>query len=282
MQTFITNLNNSLENQLLQVEAQETDIVKKNKRCADCLKAILNELRSFISIYNFKDQEEEIYFFKYVKPDFFSKYIYYGKLFNVESFYPVGSIEMQEAYLRNELDKIHYFHRKHFEFYHYYRSGGTHLDDRYFTRCDDDSYLLEDCLMFYIDQNFSSLHDYTRAKIIANDRIQLYLNARIEKLYQKSNKPDLGNIGIFTQNDLEWTESKTALIELIYALCASGALNNGKCEIREITAVFERTFDISLLDSIYRTYAEIKIRSNPTKFLDKLRIALLRKIEEDI
>ena len=69
MQTFITNLNNSLENQLLQVEAQETDIVKKNKRYADCLKAILNELRSFISIYNFKDQEEEIYFFKYV-PDF--------------------------------------------------------------------------------------------------------------------------------------------------------------------------------------------------------------------
>lgn len=168
MKTFAEGLNNHMEIQLRKIEIEGTDYVKKYKKSADCLKDSLNKLRNFISIYNFKNQEEEIHFFKYVKPIFFSKYIYYGKLFNVESFYPVGSIEIQEAYLRNELDKIYNFHRKHSEFYHYYRSGNTHLDDKYFTRCDDDSYLLEDCLMFYIDQNFSSLHDYTRAKIIGN------------------------------------------------------------------------------------------------------------------
>jgi hypothetical protein len=136
--------------------------------------------------------------------------------------------------------------------------------------------------MFYIDPNFSSSHDYVRAKIIANDQIQNYLNTRISKLYQKSGNPHLGDMGYFDVNNLEWTETKASLIELIYALCASGTLNNGNCEIRKITRILEKTFDISLLDSIYHTFSEIKIRSNPTKFLDKLKSALLRKIEEDL
>jgi hypothetical protein len=82
-------------------------------------------------------------------------------------------------------------------------------------------------------------------------------------------------------NLFHWTDSKTALVELIYAICASGSLNHGQCEIRGLTAFFEQIFNVRLTD-IYRTYLEIKVRSTPTKYIDNLKTALLRKMEEDL
>ncbi|WP_417943625.1 RteC domain-containing protein [Flagellimonas abyssi] len=39
----------------------------------------------------FPSKEDEIYFFKHVKPQIFSKLIYYIKLFNIESKRPLRS-----------------------------------------------------------------------------------------------------------------------------------------------------------------------------------------------
>lgn len=84
-----------------------------------------------------------------------------------------------------------------------------------------------------------------------------------------------------SSNSLQWTDSKTALVELIYALHSTGSVNNGKTEIRELTAFFEQIFNIKLTD-IYRTYLDIKIRSTPTKYIDTLKTALIKRIEEDL
>lgn len=70
------------------------------------------------------------------------------------------------------------------------------------------------------------------------------------------------------------------LYELIYSLCSAAVLNDGNCEINELTELFEQIFNVRL-DDIYRGFQDIKLRSNPTKFLDKLKESLLRKINED-
>lgn len=77
---------------------------------------------------------------------------------------------------------------------------------------------------------------------------------------------------------MNWTESKTALTELIYALHSQGAFGNS--DIVAIAKTFESTFNISLGD-FYHTFMELKSRKiNRTKFLDSLRDALIRKMEE--
>lgn len=78
-----------------------------------------------------------------------------------------------------------------------------------------------------------------------------------------------------------WTAPKTALIELIYALYSSGALNHGAVDINTITSSFEDFFNVKL-DNVYKTYNEIKERkSSKTKFLEELMLNLQHKISKE-
>ena len=279
MNTFVKRLNKELSNQLLNIELEEADLTKKAQKSTLCIKNALTQLKAFCVQYTFIDEQEEIYFFKKTKPELFSKLIYYVKIFNIESCRPTGSREIQEAYLKHELEKLTFFFSNHLEFYQYYRMDSTYFDDRYFMRGKENLHLYQDTLMFYVDPDFSTSHDYMVAKIIANDRLEVFLKTELDALSIKTNSPNWGHIGDSVQN-IQWTDSKTSLVELIYALHAAGVLNNGHCEIRELSAFFEQIFNVRFTD-VYHTYIEIKIRSTPTKFLDSLKSALLRKMEED-
>lgn len=281
MEIFTSNLNRKLDNSLQLIELDESDSIRKVQKSISCIKDALSQLKSFILKYSFQNEEDEILFFKELKPDIFSKLIYHVKIFNIESRRPLGSYEVQKKFLCQELAKLTFFFNNNLEFYQYYRMNSTYLDDKYFIRGKEDLHLYQDSLMFYVDPDFSTSHDYMIAKIMAHDRLEVYLNKELEALSIKASNHHWGQSGFCDNNSLQWTDSKTALVELIYALYASGSLNNGHCEIRELTAFFEQIFNVRLTD-IYRTYLEIKVRSVPTKYIDNLKTALLRKMEEDL
>jgi hypothetical protein len=65
----------------------------------------------------------------------------------------------------------------------------------------------------------------------------------------------------------------------MYALVEVGSCNDGNCEINQLAELFEKAFNIKL-DKVYHTFFEIKERKQPTQFIDNLREALLRKINE--
>ena len=77
-----------------------------------------------------------------------------------------------------------------------------------------------------------------------------------------------------------WTDSKTSLVELIYAIHHSASINKGSSDIKELAHLFQEVFNIDLGD-YYRTYLEIKNRTEPSKYLDTLRKNLNDKISED-
>ncbi len=281
MVSFTTKLKKEINIKLQAIDLEETDIIIKNQKSVHCIKDALSQLKAFILKYSFQNEEDEILFFKELKPDIFSKLIYHVKIFNIESRRPLGSYEVQKKFLCQELAKLTFFFNNNLEFYQYYRMNSTYLDDKYFIRGKEDLHLYQDSLMFYVDPDFSTSHDYMIAKIMAHDRLEVYLNKELEALSIKASNPHWGQPGFCDNNTLQWTDSKTALVELIYALYASGSLNKGHCEIRELTAFFEQIFNVRLTD-IYRTYLEIKVRSTPTKYIDNLKAALLRKMEEDL
>jgi hypothetical protein len=80
---------------------------------------------------------------------------------------------------------------------------------------------------------------------------------------------------------LDWTTSKTDLVELMNALVAAKAINHGDVEMKKIADAFEELFQIDLGD-FYRSFTELKNRSNPVKFLEKLSDALMFKIDNDL
>ena len=77
--------------------------------------------------------------------------------------------------------------------------------------------------------------------------------------------------------DLNWTLSKTDLIELIYALHSGGAFNKGTASIAQIARFFENVLQIQL-GNTSMTFQEILRRKDSTAFLERLK----GKLEEHI
>ena len=94
---------------------------------------MLMQLKAFISDYVFENEEEEIHFFKEIKPRLFSRLIYYQKVYQIETMRPNGSKSVQVKYFEKELDRLTDFFEQNLDFCSYFRSGSTHLDRFFFT-----------------------------------------------------------------------------------------------------------------------------------------------------
>ncbi|WP_449301325.1 RteC domain-containing protein [Parapedobacter soli] len=193
-------------------------------------------------------------------------------MYKIEAKRPYGGKEVLEDYFNKELSKLKRFFDNNMAFYSYYRTESTYLDHTYFVRGKHNVQLGLDTFYFEIDHSFSTSHDYKVAKIIANDLIEDYLETQLSKT-ATDDKPN-------ALPKLNWTGSKTALTELIYALHSQGIFNNGNADIKPIVKVFESTFNVDLGD-FYHTFMELKSRKiNRTKFLDTLKESLIKKMDE--
>ncbi|WP_449415934.1 RteC domain-containing protein, partial [Pedobacter frigoris] len=101
---------------------------------------------------------------------------------------------------------------------------------------------------FEADHRFSTSHDYKVAKIIANDLIQVYIEDKLNNNNQKKASDN---------SALNWTGSKTALTELVYALHSQGVFDNGNADIKVIAKALELAFNVSL-GNFYHTYLDLK------------------------
>lgn len=265
-----------LENDLKHIDIEEDDILKKSEHSINiCLNAI-KTLKQTVTKHKIKSEKEQIQIFKEIKPKFVSLLIYHLNVYNIETNRPNGLVKIKRKYLQAELNKLKNYFDDNLDFYRYYRTGSTYLDNKYFVRGKTDIRLNLDCHIFESDPKFCTSHDFKVSSILANDLLQVYLENELTKLdYQTASKDNL-----VPKNMLHWTGSKVALIELLYGLYTTGNFNNGNTDIKTIAAYFEKVFDIELGD-YYHAYLELRMRQNPTKFIDTMKDALLRKMEED-
>ncbi|MDP4271078.1 MAG: RteC domain-containing protein [Bacteroidota bacterium] len=281
MVPYVTKLHKNLDKQLQEIDLKEEDGIKKSQESIGIIKNALPQLKKYISEHPFKDEQEEILFFKYHKPEIVGKLLYHLKFHEIESRRPMGSFEKQKAYYLQHLESLTYFFNNHADFYHYYRMNSIFLDDKYFVRGKENYFHSPDNLSYYLDPDFSTSHDLIVAQIKANDRLEIYLKNEIEMLTIRETNPNWGQSGSAGCKKLVWTVSKVALVEVAYALFAAGAFNHGKCDISEIVAYFEQIFSYRI-NGTYRTFMDIKKRNNPTQFLDSLKTSLLRVLEEKL
>lgn len=278
---IITELYQQLEKELIDIELTESNIIEKSKVSFQACEKAMMKLKTFLTAYTFKNAVEEIYFFKELKPKFYSKLIYYVKLFEIETKKPEGSVHAQRKYVKKLLAGIKHYSQDNITFYKYYRSGAVYMDGVYFTRDKFDIQIGFDISYFDCDQSFCSNHDYTVATLLANEQLVVLLNKRL--LWLDNRQPD-SKTSILEEAGLTWGDTKVALIELIYGLQTVGVLYNAKtkttADVSQVARFFEAVFNIDL-GGYYRTFQEIRIRKKGrTAFMDRITRGLIQRMDD--
>lgn len=173
MKDKIKNIAEKLEHQIRMHELDLNDRIKDIPQIILLLEQGFSELKEIVSFYKFKSEMDEIFFFKIIKPKFFSKLIYYRKVYNIEMMRPNGQDCVLKNYFINELNQLENFYNKNIDFYKYYRSGSTHLDKYFFLRGKQDIQMTMETFYFERDPNFSTICDFKVAKIVANEMLRI-------------------------------------------------------------------------------------------------------------
>ena len=270
---YITNLKKEVDARIEQIESSEDNILKRSLAGSQVLGEAFNRLKTFILIYTFKNEEEEILFFKDIKPKFCYRLIYHRKIFNIEMNRPLAGFDAQKEYLNRELNAINDYTTKRLDFVRYYRSGSTHMDSLYFLRgrVDTEQYL--ETFYYELDPKFSTNCDFKVAKIMANDMLSAYLMQEIELLNDNGMKFGTFN---FPATKKTWMGSKTELQEQIYSWDSAGSF--GDVALTQHYDYIQNVFNIQLDGNLSRAFGDLKIRNVPTPFLDKLKNALLKRM----
>lgn len=245
------------------------------------LRELLQTTREYILKEGFKNEADEIEFYREIKPHILGQLIYYNKVFKIETICPVKDGRMYHKFFMNQLQELKQEFKEYIcgsHFYRYYRSGRRDRDEEYFMRGKINYRDGLNSYVFEIDHQFSTYYDSKVARIIANELIYNYLITKIN--------PDESSGSLLhspeSTKDIFWTDSKNALIELIYALYASGVISHGKIGIRKITLVFQILFRIPLGD-IHHSFHRMKDRAGTrTSFLDHLKLSLEQYMDKGL
>ena len=256
---FSEGLQAKLKQELDTLNTDQDEIVNMG-RLLTFIRSLINELKTFTRSYTFQNQAEEIQFFKEVKPVLLSQYFYYKKVFAVRLFDSFKDVKSRQANYYTLLQRLEKSVEKNLEFYEYCMSGSTFMDTHYFTR-QHQNHKSPDR-----DESFSTGYDTKLAKILAKELMKKYIIKLLDQV-------DV------VQPGLNWTDSKTDLIELIYALHSVEAFNNGSVDIKQVANAFERWFNISLGD-YYRVFMNIRLRkSGKSTFLDRLKDKMNQRLQ---
>lgn len=223
-------------------------------------------IRTYVTKNGFRSFEDEIQFFKTVRPKVASRI---GFIAFVIEYMHISTISVQ---MREDLidQKSTYFKLIIAENKNHIVRMNRNMQE------DDDKFFMRNKFIaptntigneVLLDPNFTTFHSLLKEKLLTYELIQKFLN----------------NMSASTEkylSPLVWTGSKAALTELMYSLYHAQSLNNGNLDISLLTRTFEQIFNVDLGD-VYRTFHEIKNRNEPTKFIDKLKSVILNKVEED-
>jgi len=268
-----------LFNQLLEkIELIEENlsitVIQKAQACLELISEKIAQIKMKVIEIGFKDQQEEIDFFKRIKPGLVGLQIFYSRLEILESNKPETTIKDMRKYLRKQISKIREFYKYQKSVVHYYRSGSAQLDSQLFLRESHSAPLWLVPLRLDQDERFSTIGDHTFARIIAYDK----LNNHIKRLLTEPGKDE----NTRQVKHLKWTGEGINLIEIAYGIYYTKQLNDGKAGIAEIVRYLEDIFQVSI-GRAYRRFTEIKRRKriSQTKYLDEMKEVILKKIDED-
>jgi hypothetical protein len=266
-----------LQDDVKRIVREETVPFKILSEILSFVRSALRELKEYILKNPFKNEAEEIYFFKHIKPKFYCLRIFYLEWYDLKTSNNVGVAETLKGFYHDELKVVQHFFRRIAFHYKYYRLGATELDSLYFLRgMEVQSALIPEVPEH--DPEFSTSQDYLFSKIKAYEMLQAFILKEIGRL----DNPGGGETEIKLPK-LQWTGEQVNLVELIYGIYYTGQLNHGNVEVKDIIALVEAVFQVEI-KAAYHVFGNIRRRKSisPTAFMDKMREAILKRVDDDL
>lgn len=268
-----------LKNELEKEKLKDSSSAIKFIASIQWIKASLNNLRAWIKDHPFPNEEEEIHFFKTIKPSFYALQIFHTELFNLESHLPADQTK-EINYLEQELKYLDHFFQHHQVLYQYYRLQATDLDNIYFLR----KKVIESPLLPTLpdlDPEFSTAGDYLFAKIMAFEDLQRWILDKLAYLKQDATT-SYQHLKHQDQEELYWTGDTINLVEMGFAIYHTGQLNGGAASINMIFKWLEQKFKVKIGVPAKR-FAEIRRRKrlSQTRFIDEMKDSLLKKLDKE-
>lgn len=259
--TFSEGLQTQIKEQAEALRDQEPTV--QYAKMINTIQECIHDLQQFTYNYKFEDKQQEVKFFKEVKPVVTSQYYYYKKLFSVSLYDSYKEPESRKRYYESVLNKLEQYARKNREFFLYCMTGQTYLDDQYFVRKDK-------LFSAMIDKRFSTGYDDKLARLLSQELIRRTIIEMIRKIDSQTT----------FQSSVNWTGNKTDAIELLVALHASGNINHGEAEVKQVIQSFEECFNIKL-GNYYDLLKKIRMRKGGrSNFLDVLKEKLLTRLDQ--
>lgn len=279
MQIEYEEMMREVDNRIAAIDLNGKYIIRDCKTMLIFLKEKLTELKVFVQSEPFRNDTDEIDFFKQYKPRILGPLFYFHHILRIESQRPLDEKELDDYYEKQQEEQKMFFDR-HVAFFQYYRSGATYLDNYYFLRGRQGNAIDMDVCHLDDEAEFSTGYDQLVARIMAMEMLYAFLSVKRNCLQNVAEgiPPELLKI----KGTYKWTGSAIELVEMVYGLDEMKCINNGETPIHELAAFVGTLLGVDIRDC-YSAYTDMKRRKNESRtyFLDKMQERLNKRMDKD-
>ena len=277
----IKKLTPIFNHKMAEIDNQDLEVIEKLNSKIEFANDFSKELFQQMFTVNFGTPDEQIFYFKHVKPHIGG----ISKFLNCKLNYLQDGLwftdECREIFLKNKLAKIKDFKKEHKDLYNYLKFEKTSLDELYFLLANNKDLAhipkeeLYESVQYGMNTYYSSLVS----------KMKYY---KLKEAYFKEELTRITNIknGVENKNEennspkLIWTGSKRDIIELLKALDATNSINNGDDTFQTLVDSFGNLLNIDLKNH-YKIFSEMRNRGGEQlPYLEKLKVCLQENIHK--
>ena len=156
--------------------------LEKVERCFRTVAGCWVHVKEALTDHHFANEEEEIDFFKNVKPLFTSQIEFYTLTYQGLLFKPETDRVKIESFWESESGRLQRFRENKEAFVQYYKSGDTSLDKKYFLRNSNDTRNGVTPKVYDKNADFSTSHDWLVAALMAHEMYHEYAKSKLGEL----------------------------------------------------------------------------------------------------
>jgi RteC protein len=179
MKTTYHQLYNKMQADIRRLELPELERIESCFRIAT---GYWHRLKETIRDHGFAGDDEEIGFFKKVKPLFTSQIEFYMLVYQAMLFQPENDSSELMLYWENEFRRLQKFIESKEEFVRYFKSGSICKDQQYFLRENNDPGNAGFCKVYDQDKEYTTSHDYLVAALQAHEMYHEYVKEKLKYL----------------------------------------------------------------------------------------------------
>lgn len=271
---FAQKISEEMNKQLHDLGYNGTSGLEYIQKCYQITNNSLKELREALSKYRFKSIEEEVEFFKSIKPSIHAQVLFFIELYQIELQKPsINESKKQLSYFKKLSDYYAQLLGKNCLMQLYHKTQRSAEDHQLFCRNSRTPYLVPINPLEDFDTIFPPASTEL-SRIIAYEKVLDHISQMIKSIRTGSKQPS-----VHQTTGMNWTGSKIELIELAYALHSTTCINHGKIEIKRIISSLEQIFNVEL-GAFYRIFQNIRIRQGSrTAFIDQLKEKLIDRMD---